>query len=48
LFVSAVAPSPKTGKSLRVNIRIDAFQLERDGSAACKSGLTLVDIQTAA
>ena len=29
--------APKTGKRLWINIRIDAFQLERDGSAACKS-----------
>lgn len=40
ILVSAVAPAPKTGKSLRINISIDEFQLERIDSAARKSGLT--------
>jgi predicted RNase H-like HicB family nuclease len=40
ILVSTIAPAPKTGKSLRINISIDEFQLERIDSAARKSGLT--------
>lgn len=40
ILVSTITPAPKTGKSLRINISIDEFQLERIDSAARKSGLT--------
>lgn len=40
LLVSAVPPAPKAGKSLRINISIDEFLLERIDMAAEKSGLT--------
>lgn len=40
LLVASIAPAPKVGKSVRINISVDEFVLERIDAAAEKSGLT--------
>ncbi len=40
LMVIALAPAPKTGRSIRINISIDEFALERIDELARRKGLT--------
>ncbi|WP_417483754.1 type II toxin-antitoxin system HicB family antitoxin [Maricaulis salignorans] len=40
LLVTVVSPAPKVGKSIRINISVDEFMLERIDLAAERSGLT--------